>query len=1396
MTIFFNYCFDKRRFSNFLQWFFRKSGHKKLLQLLEKLKFVGFHSATEAGFSISIDDLKIPDLKSTILLNGASEIKDLTPIENYQKIIELWNFTNETLKSQVLQSFQISDFLNPVYLMAFSGARGNISQIRQLVGMRGLMADPQGQIIDFPIRSNFREGLTLTEYLISCSGARKGIVDTALRTAASGYLTRRLVDIAHHAIISQIDCKSEKGFLLESLYDQKKKILSLEQRLIGRILAETIVIPGARGANRAIGKKNQEITPWKSIQICNYRTKVLIRSPLTCLSSKFICQLCYGWNLAEGQLVSIGEAVGILAAQSIGEPGTQLTMRTFHTGGVFTGTIIDQTYSPSAGRVTYPLPSSGLLIRTQQGQIAYLTKNSGTLKIQQSFKQFSSNLKRLLYLNAGELGSIRGKNPFLINIFQTMENEKQKTNFFVFQSSTVLYVRQGEQIRKNQLLAEVPFFSLNRGFEKEQEVLARTSGEIYFENVVFFEKTTFDLSKYLIQNLSEFWILFGQITSTNKFFFKKLDLITGYLPFNQIELPYIEVFYSSIHRREGAYTPTGVHSQRGVCGEGVCVYFKKISYTSPLCSAGSGAAPALWGSTPTGVQLASPAPKGSSALQGSARGEGSATQGSARFPRAVGASAALRRAPRAEPCARQMAAEGEQSEQTCSRRGKYYIWYSYFFVNRQGFFKKKCIKNFSILSRSFLKVHTSMQYTALFVWGPQILQNWSNNWLRIQKKSQPKIVHWKNIPLQKYLFIINFLQNNVFPNIQPSNIKTRIPSKKFGFYSFIRIPIHYTALYKGKKITAVQCIEVFDSSISNFFIEIQYPHHRKGLSPAARRAAVSSVFEGLLPSPPKAPAARASRAGSELPWPHPRRGAGVQQPLGAGEASVQGPSLRCVKKNFQNTYTPQSPGELRSAPSPRAEPCSPPGCSAEPSRRLRALLSEREWNFWSSQLRSGSSVVSKVSKNVLKVYFEIYTSLLRSKCGQINHQMRFLQIKPKKSIQMHFYTPLPPLGAGRGPKRADLHPRTAGAASLLAERPEGPSPLGRVRSRVQKKNPSLLPLPSSGTLQRRVGLKRLSLPEFGVPKTFQIIQRDFLRSRKIQILVRFLKYFQNSEILDLRISQNNFLFSTLSDFFSHFTTCKGSALQPGGLQGSALGARLRAAEGQQLGSLIRDPRGGQKIAQIKNISLYRKATNYLLNNQSILYGQYGDLISKNQRLCTVFYSQPKTGDIVQGIPKIEEILEVRKDTTWKGMFLLSRSFFETYLQNLQKSVLNNIQRIYGGQGIYISDKHIEIIVRQMTSNALILEPGQTGLLCGEIVALQWIERINLTLISNKVIYEPILMGMTQTCLEMSSFLSAASFQETTRVLSQAALLGRIDFIRGIKQNVILGNLIPIGTGCF
>ena len=277
-------------------------------------------------------------------------------------------------------------------MMAFSGARGNISQVRQLVGMRGLMADPSGRIINFPIQSNFREGLTLTEYVISCYGARKGVVDTALRTATSGYLTRRLVDVAQHVIIRVYDCLTLRGIFLTDLKtNNNKKLLSLKNRLIGRVLAEDInnILPNfnihsfftsnsintytlKKLKHKKIGIKNQVITTELVDILLKNKKSILVRSSLTCQDKNYVCQLCYGWSLSSNNLVSLGESVGIIAAQSIGEPGTQLTMRTFHTGGVFSGHSSNEIIAKFNGKIDFPQIVNGKLVRTTHGKICLL----------------------------------------------------------------------------------------------------------------------------------------------------------------------------------------------------------------------------------------------------------------------------------------------------------------------------------------------------------------------------------------------------------------------------------------------------------------------------------------------------------------------------------------------------------------------------------------------------------------------------------------------------------------------------------------------------------------------------------------------------------------------------------------------------------------------------------------------------------------------------------------------------------------------------------------------------------------------------------------------------------------------------------------------------------------
>lgn len=248
--LYFNKTFNKSRLKKLIYWSIILFGEKKTVDLVEILKKLGYSYATKAGLSLSIDDLQIPLLKNKLLFDTESKLNYtnqdvekgyLTSIEYFSQVIYTWNNTNDNLKQQVINNFKTKDVLNPVYMMAFSGARGNISQVRQLVGMRGLMADPSGRIIDFPIQSNFREGLTLTEYIISCYGARKGVVDTALRTATSGYLTRRLVDVAQHVIIRVYDCLTLKGIYLSDLkINNNKKLLSLKNRLVGRVLAEDV----------------------------------------------------------------------------------------------------------------------------------------------------------------------------------------------------------------------------------------------------------------------------------------------------------------------------------------------------------------------------------------------------------------------------------------------------------------------------------------------------------------------------------------------------------------------------------------------------------------------------------------------------------------------------------------------------------------------------------------------------------------------------------------------------------------------------------------------------------------------------------------------------------------------------------------------------------------------------------------------------------------------------------------------------------------------------------------------------------------------------------------------------------------------------------------------------
>ena len=367
---FLNYGMNKSEISRFVDDVTNKYPTSQVTPILDGLKAAGFHYATRAGVTVSVYDATIPENKPDILAEADEKVATIeqdydfglmSAEERHRHVVEIWNLANEEIGEAMADNF---DRFNPIYMMAFSGARGNIKQIRQLAGMRGLMSDPKGEIIDRPIKANFREGLSVLEYFISTHGARKGLADTALRTADSGYLTRRLVDVAQDVIINEIDCGST-DFIPYAIRNEKGDI---DSNLIGRCLLH----PAVSSEGEVLLEAGEYVSSEAQLQkISDAGIDHLdVRTTMTCHSHEGVCQKCYGWDLATSRPVNTGTAVGIIAAQSIGEPGTQLTMRTFHTGGV------------AGDDITHGLPRVQELVEAREPKgLAVLAKRSGTLQI-------------------------------------------------------------------------------------------------------------------------------------------------------------------------------------------------------------------------------------------------------------------------------------------------------------------------------------------------------------------------------------------------------------------------------------------------------------------------------------------------------------------------------------------------------------------------------------------------------------------------------------------------------------------------------------------------------------------------------------------------------------------------------------------------------------------------------------------------------------------------------------------------------------------------------------------------------------------------------------------------------------------------------------------------------
>ena len=495
----YNQTFGKSQLKKLIAKLYDEHGFTETAELINKIKDFGYHYGAMAGVSVGIEDLEIPAAKKDILTKADEQVAQIEADykagkiineERYRKTITVWSEATDAVTKAMMNGL---DQFNPVYMMANSGARGNISQMRQLAAMRGNMADTQGRIIEVPIKANFREGLTVLEFFMSSHGARKGLADTALRTADSGYLTRRLVDISHEVIVNAEDCGTHQGIEVGELISEGKVIEELKERINGRVLAEDLVYEGEVIAprNTLIGK---ELI--KKIDELGIR-KVKIRSPLTCALEKGVCRKCYGMDLSNHKEILLGEAVGVIAAQSIGEPGTQLTMRTFHTGGVATAAavvsgvraensgkvayrdvkilvneengdeiVVSQSAKLIIGNYDYEIPS-GSILKVKEGQqveigetlvtfdpfhIPIIADQDGRIEYRELYVKENYDEKydvtEFMAIKPVESGDI---NPRVV-VFDAEGNTKGS---YTIPFGAYLMVREGEEIKKGQIIAKI-----------------------------------------------------------------------------------------------------------------------------------------------------------------------------------------------------------------------------------------------------------------------------------------------------------------------------------------------------------------------------------------------------------------------------------------------------------------------------------------------------------------------------------------------------------------------------------------------------------------------------------------------------------------------------------------------------------------------------------------------------------------------------------------------------------------------------------------------------------------------------------------------------------------------------------------------------------------------------
>ncbi|MBC7543764.1 MAG: DNA-directed RNA polymerase subunit beta' [Candidatus Sericytochromatia bacterium] len=1202
---YFNGLANKGAMSKLISRCFLLHGNLRTADLANDLKNLGFRFATQSGISVAIDDLQIPVQKKAILAKAEADIAisqklfhrgEITEVERYNKVIDTWAEATEEVTDLIKTDY---DRLNSVYMMAFSGARGNISQVRQLVCMRGLMADPSGRIIDLPIKTNFREGLNVTEYIISSYGARKGLVDTALRTADSGYLTRRLADVAQDVIVRDEDCKTERFIDLKYIRDGEAIVVNLQERLIGRFAARDVV--DASGA--VLVPKNEVITPELSdVVIAAGIDMVKIRSPLTCQSKQGICRPCYGWALTNNKLVDMGEAVGIIAAQSIGEPGTQLTMRTFHTGGVF---------SKSDNRILVKAGHAGTIslvgvdsreYRTRHGEKAMVTNHEG---------------KATITTKAGKTHSLTLPSSFSLKV---VEGDTISAGTVVAESV--------------QELSKTTRKSVEKGFK---DINADISGQVRFQDFRPEEKK--DRQGVITKTANRqgvIWILGGEVYSLPSG--SELTVASGQ-----------QITSGTSLARIATKTEYGGRVVLGEEKDGVrslAVVTAELKLPTPRL---------LLDRKDVQLRFPDDAPLSSFTMlvQPGQRVESGSVIAEAFSDQLVTPSTGEVRYLAAELADKQVVT------------GKTRILFMPEETHQIG-------------SEGVVNLEESAPVEA----GYEIVPN-----IRVKESG---FVSLENLDLSQSV------------TFYPGAVAFFVPADG-------EILVH-----EG------QFLEKAKTHLAN----APAPEGEEGEKIVTNRKGVAHLI------PTEDGTIIVLRQATEF-------------------------TIEPVKRFYETDATSEA-------------------IDLVPITRLL--------------VRDGDRV--KAGTSMFKV-------ILVLKLGQ----------------------PLINLGG-----RIEYRPAEEEEQGLLV-----------IAAQEQL------------TTRRGGGSGEVHHHELKIVSQVHVKEGEEIKPGTNVAYTEFVS--QTSGLVELTPAGPGETQKVLLIAAEHDVVFD--------LQGGSSTLKIGDAvyEGDTIVPGVDAHDAGFVTAIDKDGNVHvRRSRPYLVSPGTQLLVDDNDMVGQGEVLATLVYDEVKTGDIIQGLPRVEELLEARKpkenailsevpgtvkltgsDDELTRLVVLDAGGQEheyaipinsraivydgqivkqgepvtdgpinphdilrvSGLEAVQQYLVDEVQSVYRSQGVEIADKHIEVIVRQMTRKVRVEVAGDSTFLPGEVMHILEFEGANDVLLGNgkePIQCSPVLLGITKASLNTESFISAASFQETTRVLTEASIEGKRDWLRGLKENVIIGRLIPAGTG--